>query len=258
MPRRLVISLVVILGVASIGAYAVHLGGDRFPEATPTEEPVQVNVAIAPEVREGPASSLDRSSRSDPPGKDALPDRDVLPKPHEDSEADLPSGPLHSEREPTHGLDKSIEHLLHGAIRHRPGGAGRDLLHFILEEDIREFGVDVDAAESFKQAILTVAAARGMPPGGGSGVSDIVCTVSLCTFVAEPRGTFSSIRQTPEWHAMELEGPVPSIRAILGPSHSWVRFGNESSGGKTQLQYYYYRPEIERHRELLEAVVAEP
>lgn len=259
MPRRLLISSIVILGAAAIGAYAVHLGGDRFPAATPTAELVRVDAAIAPDVRETPASSLDPRSRSDQPGKlDAPSDRNVSAQPYEDSEADLPSGPLHPEREPTHGPDKSIENLLHGAVRLRPGGAGRDLVRFILEEEIREFGLDVDAAESFTQAILTVAAARGMPPGGGSGVSDLVCTVSLCTFVAEPRGTFASIRQTPEWHAMEHEGPVPSIRAIVGPAHSWVRFGIGSSGGETQLQYFYYRPEIERHRELLEAVVAEP
>lgn len=57
---------------------------------------------------------------------------------------------------------------------------------------------------------------------------------------------------------MELEGPVPSIRAILGPAHSWVRFGIRSSDGETQVRYYYYYywPGIERHRERLEAVVA--
>ena len=185
-----------------------------------------------------------------------MPDRDVSPQQVGDPEAYSSSGQLSPESEPANEVDDSIERLLHGAVRERSGGAGHDLLRFILEEDIRELGPDADAAESFEQAILTVAATRGIAPDGGSGVSDLVCTVSLCTFVAEPRGTFSSIRQTPEWHAMEERGPVPSIRSILGPAHSWVRFGIRSSDGKTQVHYYYYRPAIERHRELLEAVIA--
>jgi len=185
-----------------------------------------------------------------------MPHRDVSSQQVGDPEADLPSAPLFPESDSVNEVEDSIERLLHGAVRERSGGAGHDLLRFILEEDIRELGPHVDAAESFEQAILTVAATRGIAPDGGSGVSDLVCTVSLCTFVAEPRGTFSSIRQTPEWHEMELEGPVPSIRSILGPAHSWVRFGIRSSDGETLLRYYYYRPGIERHRELLEAVVA--
>jgi hypothetical protein len=254
MSRRRLISSIIFAVAVAVGAYAVHVDDARVSETTPTQEPAEVNLTIAPEAS---ASRLDPPSRSGPSDNPEAPaDRDVSPQPNEDYEAGLRSVALQAEREPTHEAD--IEDLLHGAVRLRPGGAGQDLLRFILEEDIREFGLDVDAAQSFEQAILTVAAARGRPPGDGSGVSDLVCTVSLCTFVAEPRGTFASIRQTPEWHAMEHEGPVPSIRAILGPAHTWVRFGIGSSGGKTQLQYYYYRPEIERHRELLEAVVAEP
>ncbi|NGP52336.1 hypothetical protein [Thioalkalivibrio sp. XN8] len=175
----------------------------------------------------------------------------------------MPEDSPHPDRDPVHQAGDPIEHLLHSAVRHRRGGAGHDLLRFILEEDIREFGLDVEAAESFEQAILTVATAKGIPPGDGSGISDIVCTVSLCTFVAEPLGTYNMIRHSPEWFAMEKEGPVPGIRSMLEPSqqlraaHTWIRFGIRSSGGKAQV--YYYRPGIiEHHRELLEAVVAEP
>ncbi len=252
--RKRLISLIVVVGALAIGAYAVHVASVRTPEASPTNGTPEVN---RPNPSDLTASRIDLTSQSDPPGnQEALPDRVVSPQQVGDPEADAPSAPLSPERDPASEVDDSIEHLLHRAVRRRSGGAGHDLLRFIVEEEIREFGPDTDAAESFEEAILTVAAARGIPLDRGSGVSDLVCTVSLCTFVAEPRGTFSSIRQTPEWHAMELEGPVPSIRAILGPAHSWVRFGIRSSDGETQVHYYYYRPGIERHRELLEAVVA--
>jgi len=254
MRRRTLVSLIIVAGAFAIGAYAVHVGNFRTPEASPTHGTPEVNRPNSSDVT---AARVDLASRSDPPGNpEAMPHRDVSSQQVGDPEADLPSAPLFPESDSVNEVEDSIERLLHGAVRERSGGAGHDLLRFILEEDIRELGPHVDAAESFEQAILTVAATRGIAPDGGSGVSDLVCTVSLCTFVAEPRGTFSSIRQTPEWHEMELEGPVPSIRSILGPAHSWVRFGIRSSDGETLLRYYYYRPGIERHRELLEAVVA--
>lgn len=254
MRRRTLVSLISVVGALAIGAYAVHVGNARAPEASPTNGTPEVNRPNSSDVT---AARVDLPSRSDPPGNpEAMPHRDVSSQQVGDPEADSPSAPLFPESDSVNEVEASIERLLHGAVRERSGGAGHDLLRFILEEDIRELSPDADATESFEQAILTVAATRGIAPDGGSGVSDLVCTVSLCTFVAEPRGTFSSIRQTPEWHAMELEGPVPSIRAILGPAHSWVRFGVKSRDGETQVRYYYYRPGIERHRELLEAVAA--
>lgn len=260
MPRRILLSSIIVAVAAAFGAYAVHVGNARNPEVSLTRETREVNVRTAYEV---PASVLDSSSQSDPYGSpDALPDCDVSPQQDGDYQADLPLVPVHQKRDQAHEVEYSIEALPHLAV-HRLRGAGQqDLLRFILEEDISEFGLDVDAAKSFEEAILTAAAARGIPPGVGSGVTDIVCTVSLCTFVAEPLGAFDSIRQTPEWYAMEQEGPVPGVRSMLqptrelGPARSWVRFGIRSGGGKTQV--YYYRPGIERHRELLEAVIAEP
>lgn len=260
MSNRLVVFSILVAGASAIGAYSVHVGDARTPRVSLAEGKPAVS-------RPGPfeinASGLNPPSQSDPSGTpEAMPDRHFAPKQDADYHANFPPVPLPQKRGPTHAVNDTIEDLLGRAVRSLRGGASQDLLRFILEEDINEFGMDIDAAKSFDEAILTAATARGMSPVDGSGVTDIVCTMSLCTFVAEPLGTFNVIRQTPEWYAMEQEGPVPGIRSLqepareLGPAQSWIRFGIRSSGGKTQV--YYYRPGIERHRELLEAVVAPP
>lgn len=124
--------------------------------------------------------------------------------------------------------------------------AYHDLLRFILEEEIQETGLDIEAARLLEASILEVAVALGRPSDVHLGVSDVQCTASLCTFLRDHRGTFFRMRLSPDWRAMEQQGPVPIF--------SWVGLGT----GERQHhdRFYMFRPAIERHRDLLEAVVA--
>lgn len=123
--------------------------------------------------------------------------------------------------------------------------AYHDLLRFTLEEEIQATGLDLEAARLLEASILEVAVALGTSPDVHLGVSDVPCTASLCTFLRDHRGAFFRMRLSPEWRAMEKQGPVPIV--------SWVGLGT----GEPQHhdRFYMFRPAIERHRDLLEALV---
>lgn len=77
----MLISSTFLVGALAIGAYAVHVDDARISETTPTHEPAEVNLTIAPEAS---ASRLDPPSRPDPSDNPEAPaDRDVSPQPNE-------------------------------------------------------------------------------------------------------------------------------------------------------------------------------
>ena len=249
--RWRLVSLTIVVAAVSIGALRLF---DRPGETAvdPSNKDLLVNQSAAVQASTRIPATPSRPGTEQAP--EAPPDAAASP-----SSADVIStGPpqVVTERasDPEPEMEAPIDSLLYQAIKHLPRGANQDLLRFILEEEIRESGADLEAAVAFEAAVLDVAAARGMPAGIQSGISEIVCSVSLCSFKADLDGTYNTIRHTPEWSAMEEQGPVPSIDSVLGPSQSWVGFGLP----ERRLQVYYYRPAIERHRELLEAVLAEP
>jgi hypothetical protein len=126
--------------------------------------------------------------------------------------------------------------------------AYHDLLRFIMEQEIQETGLDLEAARLLEATILEFAVARGMPSDVHLGISDVQCTASLCTLLRDFDGTFFRFRMSPEWRAMEKQGAVPIV--------SWVGLGTGEREG--HMRVYMFRPAIELHRDLLEAVVAGP
>ena len=249
--RWRLVSLTILVAAVSIGALRL-LGGPFETAVDPSNNDLLANQSASAQ-----ASTSIQASPSLPGAEqapEARPGDAVLPSSADVILARPPQVVPEPASDPEPAMEAPIDSLLYQAIKHLPRGANQDLLRFILEEEIRESGADLEAAVAFEAAVLDVAAARGMPAGIQSGISEIVCSVSLCSFKADLDGTYNTIRHTPEWSAMEEQGPVPSIDLVLGPSHSWVGFGLP----ERRLQVYYYRPAIERHRELLEAVLAEP
>lgn len=144
--------------------------------------------------------------------------------------------------------DASVIDLNRRVLHRLDHHAYHDLLQFILDEERQATGLDDDAAVSLEAAIREFAVARGMPSDVQSGVSDIQCTAALCTFLEDRHGPFGMIRRSPEWQAMEKQGPVPMVWSV------WLQTQERQGHGRV----YMLRPEIERHRDLLEAIVAVP
>lgn len=126
--------------------------------------------------------------------------------------------------------------------------AYHDLLQFILGEEILETGQDIAAAELLEAAIREFVVARSVPTDVQSGVSNIQCTAALCTFLEDRHGPFGMMRRSPEWQAIERQGPMPVVWSV------WLHTEERQGHGRV----YLFRPGIEQHRDLLEAVVAGP
>lgn len=248
--RWRLVSLTIVVAAVSIGALRLF---DRPGETAvdPSNKDLLVNQSAAVQASTRIPATPSRPGTEQAP--EAPPDAAASPSSADVILAGPPQGVPEPASDPEPEMEEPIDSLLYKALKHLPRGADQDLLRFILEEEIRENGADLNAAVQFEAAVLEVAAARGMPAGIQSGISEIVCSVSLCTFEADLDGTYNTIRHTPEWYAMEQHGPVPSIDSVR-PSRSWVMFGRP----ERRVQVYYYRPAIEQHRELLEALLAEP
>lgn len=246
---RLVL-LTILVAAASIGALRLF-DGPGETAVDPSNKDVLANQSAPAQARNSIPASPSRPGAEQAP--EARPEEAVLPSSADVISTGLPQVVPERVSDPEPEMEEPIDSLLYEALKHLPHGANQDLLRFILEEEIRESGADLEAAVAFEAAVLDVAAARGMPAGIQSGIREVVCSVSLCAFEADLDGTYNTIRHTPEWYAMEEQGPVPSIDSVR-PSRSWVMFGRP----ERRVQVYYYRPAIERHRELLEAVIADP
>jgi hypothetical protein len=241
----------ILLGVR--GIYLKHL--DPAPTDPSQQQPIVNRSGDAQE-----ATEIGRAARK----SDAVHRRDVLPatESYPPQEATLQSHAPHVEPDPTResGVpgrtsgdsapagEAPLDLLLYSVSRRLDVHRHHDLLRFILDEEIRETGLDVDAALSIEAAISEIAAARGAASGVGSGYSDIQCTVSLCTLLLESRGAFQMTRLSPEFQAMMEQGPVSMV--------SWVGLGTREREG--HLRFYLYRSGMEQHSDLLEAVVAGP
>lgn len=253
--RRPIGLSIIIASAISLGAYGIYL---KHIDPTAADSP-QTHPLVSRSADAQQTTKIGKSSSK----SDAVQRGDVLPTiesspPLEETlqNTAAPDEPYSTRESKDPGLagdpapegEAPIGVLLNSVV-HRLGVDGHhDLLRFILDEEIKESGLDSDAALSIETAILEVAGARGNPSEVRSGVSDIQCTASLCTFLVESGGAFQMTRMSPEFQAMLEQGPVSMIW--------WVGLGTRERQGHVRL--YMYRPDIEQHWGLLEAVLAGP
>ncbi|HRP34973.1 MAG TPA: hypothetical protein PLI48_03730 [Gammaproteobacteria bacterium] len=253
--RRPIVVSIIIASAISFGAYGIYLKRNELMATDSSQRhPLLNHSRDAQQTTQTGLSSSDSDSvrlgdfpptiESSPPLEETMQNSaaDVEPFHRRESEDPGQTGDPVPEREATIGI------LLNSVVERLGVEGHHDLLQFILDEEIKETGLDVDAALSIEAAISEIAAARGVSSGVGSGDSDIQCTASLCTLLVESGGPFQMTRMSPEFQAMMEQGPVSMLW--------WVRLGTRERLDHVRL--YMYRPGIEQHLNLLEAVVATP
>lgn len=253
--RRPIVVSIIIASAISLGAYGIYLKRNE-PMATDSSQrhPLLNHSPDAQQTTQAGLSSSDSDAarlgdvsptiESSSPLEETMQDSaaDVEPFPTLESEDPSQTGDPVPEREATTG------NLLNSVVERLGVEGHHDLLQFILDEEIKETRLDVDAARSIEAAVLEVAGTSRISSDERSGVSDIQCTASLCTLLVESGGPFQMMGMSPEFQAMMEQGPVSMLW--------WVRLGTRERLDHVRL--YLYRPGIVQHLGLLEAVVAGP
>lgn len=247
---------IIAASAISLGVYGIYL--KHLQTTTPDSPQRQPLVNRSADAQQ--TTQVGASSRK----SDAIQRADVLPAmdspPPLEVTLQNPAAPVEPNRtresedpRPTSGDsapvgEASLEVLLYSVTRGVDVNRHHDLLQFILDEETKETGLDLDASVSIEAAISEIAAARGVASSVRSSGNDIQCTASLCTFLLESSGAFQMTRLSSEFQAMMEQGPVSMV--------SWVGLGTREREG--YLRFYLYRSAIEQHLDLLEAVVAGP
>lgn len=246
--RRPFVLSIIIASVISLGAYGIYLRRIETAAMDSSQSHAQQTVHSGNSSSETDAvhhrnflSTVESSPASEETLQNSSAPVDTHPMP-ESAYSDGTTGDSALEG------DASVIDL-HRRVLHRlDHHAYHALLQLILDDERQATGLDEDAAVSLGAAIREFAVGRGMPSDVQSGVSDIQCTAALCTFLEDRNSPFGMIRRSPEWQAIERQGPVPMVWSV------WLQTQERQGHGRV----YMLRPEIERHRDLLEAIVAAP